>query len=141
MGSHGEKEIIVEAVVDQLETVTEFINGMLSGVDVGSKVLFQLQLVVEEIFVNIASYAYVPKTGNVTIKCLMPEQSEEIELTFIDEGIPYDPLQREEPDMTQSLEQRQIGGLGIFLTKKMVDYIQYRREDGKNILTLRKKLQ
>ena len=105
------------------------------------KTLMQLELVVEEIFVNIASYAYCPPgSGDVEISCDVVEDTMRVLITFSDEGPEFDPLGKEDPDITLGKDERPIGGLGIFLVKKNVDGISYKREGGRNILTVEKRL-
>jgi anti-sigma regulatory factor (Ser/Thr protein kinase) len=96
---------------------------------------------VEEVYVNIAHYAYNPEIGGVTIRVQIEEEPLEIILTFIDKGKPYDPLAKEDPDVTLAVEDRQIGGLGIFMVKKSMDNISYEYNEGRNILTLKRKLE
>jgi anti-sigma regulatory factor (Ser/Thr protein kinase) len=88
---------------------------------------------VEEIFVNIAHYAYTPETGSVTIRMSVQEN---IVIEFEDSGKPYNPLEKEDPDIKASAEEREVGGLGIFMVKKIMDKVEYRREGNKNILTI-----
>ena len=97
-----------------------------------------LDLAVEEIFANIANYAYYPQTGKVTIHGCLTRECCKITLSFEDRGKPFNPLEKKAPDLEPVNGKRQIGGLGIFLTRKMVDDIQYEYRDGKNILTLYK---
>lgn len=135
------KELTVEADTEQLETVTAFLNEQLEAKSCTMKVQTQLELVVEEIFANIANYAYPSKKGQVTIRIIVEEETLSMVITFIDSGIPYDPLKKEDPDITLSAEEREIGGLGVFLCKKLVDDMHYEYKDGKNILTIQKKLE
>ena len=111
------------------------------------KLIMQINLAVEEIYVNRAHYAYgqndsngriIPDTGTGPAQIILEADDSRILLTFIDEGIKYDPLKKEDPDITLSAEDREIGGLGIFMVKKIMDDVSYRYEDGKNILTLTK---
>ena len=134
------EELIVDATVENLETVREFINKTLEPHNCNPRALMQLDLVVEEIFVNIASYAYSPTTGKAKIELDMSAKPLEIDLTFIDSGTPYNPLEQADPDLTASIDERPIGGLGIFLTKKLVDSISYDYVDGQNVLRFRKSL-
>ena len=99
----------------------------------------KLDVAVEELYVNIACYAYTPDTGDATIRIQADQEPHVVEITLIDSGIPYDPLAKPDPDVTLSAEERQIGGLGIFMVKKSMDDMQYERRDGKNILTIKKK--
>ena len=97
-------------------------------------------IAVEELFVNIAHYAYAPSTGNVVIRVEMHEDPLSVEISFIDSGIQYDPLAKPDPDTTLKAKERQKGGLGIFMVKKSMDSMTYAYKDGKNILTIRKNL-
>ena len=98
----------------------------------------QIDLAVEEIFVNIAYYAYAPKVGMAVIS--IDISGGPVRIVFMDHGIPYDPLAREDPDITLPPEERGIGGLGIFMVKKSVDDIKYEYKDGQNILTIIKEI-
>lgn len=135
------EELIVDAKVEELETVHAFIHKALAPCNIPKRALMQLDLVVEEIFVNIASYAYSPTTGKAKIELDMSAEPLEVDLTFIDSGTPYNPLEQADPDLTLSIEEREIGGLGIFLTKKMVDSISYNYIDGQNVLRFKKILE
>ncbi len=98
----------------------------------------QIDIAVEELFVNIAHYAYNPETGPATVRVEVEKEPPAVTITFIDNGVPYDPLAREDPDITLSAEERQIGGLGIFMVKKSMDNIEYEYKNGQNILRIRK---
>lgn len=135
-----EKKIIVPAQVNELLRVNEFINELFSEAICSERAKNQLLLVVEEIFVNIAEYAYKDKKAMAVIKGKLFGDPPEIQLSFIDEGIPYNPLEKSDPNLDVDLDDRPIGGLGIFLVKKKVDDITYERKDNKNILTIRKKM-
>lgn len=117
-----------------------FIDGILEENECNMKVRMQIDVAVEEIFVNIASYAYTPDVGMATIQAEILEDPKRIEITFIDKGIPYNPLAKEDPDTTLSAEERQIGGLGIYMVKKSMDAMRYEHTDGQNILTLVKNI-
>lgn len=125
----------------RLYDVQAFIEKCLSGCGASQKTLMQLELAVEEIFINIASYAYHPPgSGDVEISCDVHENRMNVTITFSDEGPEFDPLIYDDPDVSESLSDRSMGGLGIFLVKKNVDGITYRRDDGRNILTIEKDL-
>ena len=131
------EKLTIDATVENLPVVTEFITSSLEEKDCSMKTIMQMELVIEEIFVNVASYAYRPNVGLVTIcKEFEPES---IVISFIDRGVDYNPLKHQDPDINAELEDRDIGGLGIFLIKKNVDEISYERKDGQNILTIKKK--
>lgn len=133
------KEITIEARTENLDDVIAFVGGELENLNCGMKQQMQIELSVEEIFVNIAHYAYTPEIGTVTIH-VDTDDSNTVILTFIDSGVPYNPLAKTDPDITLSAEERQIGGLGIFMVKKNMDDVIYEYKDGQNILTLKKKL-
>ena len=99
-----------------------------------------IDIAAEELFVNIASYAYAPATGNAVIRVAMHEDPPSVEITFIDSGMRYDPLAKPDPDTTLTAGQRRIGGLGIFMVKKTMDSVRYEYKNGKNILTIKKNL-
>ena len=134
-------ELRISAADESLDAVNQFIHTQLEGVDYPASFDFQLDLAVEEIFVNIAHYAYAPKTGDVEITCVV-EKNEKgqsvLTIIFKDRGVPFNPLARPDPDPATPLEERGIGGWGIFLTKKYMDSVTYAYEDGKNMLTLTK---
>ena len=134
----NEKEF--EAVKENLPAVNEFVEHHLDLVDCPMKAKMQISVAVEEIFVNIANYAYSPNKGNATVRVEVSDEPIMVSITFMDKGVPYDPLAKEDPDVSMSAEERQIGGLGIFMVKKSMDDISYEYKDGKNILTLKKKL-
>ena len=129
-------EMTVLATIENLKQVIAFVDAELEALDCSMKVQIQIDVAVEEIFVNLAHYAYTPETGSATIRVETSTEPRCVSITFIDSGIPYDPLAKEDPDVTLSAEKRQVGGLGIFMVKKSVDEMRYQYEDGQNILTL-----
>ena len=131
------EKITVEATVDNLQKIIDFATEKLEERDCPIKASMQLELVIEEIFVNIASYAY-DATGDATFCMDFAENPDAVSLTFIDDGKPYNPLEKPDPDITLDADERDIGGLGIFLVKKNVDEIFYERTDDKNILRMKK---
>ena len=141
MGTDEAREFVVDARVENLDAVNAFVDEILAPLGCSMKTRMQIDLVVEELFVNIASYAYGDGQGKATVRGRAQEEPPMVELVFIDEGTPYNPLDREDPDTSLSVEERGIGGLGIFLVKKNVDGIAYEHRDGKNILTIRKNLE
>lgn len=132
-------DLTIEADAEHLDEVQTFLEERLSGAGCPPKARMQLGLAAEEIFMNIASYAYAPGKGSATVRVKINEQRTEAAITFADRGVPYDPLKRSDPDVTLSAEERNIGGLGIFLTKKLTDDAQYVYRDGQNILTVIKR--
>ena len=133
------KEITVRAVDEELNNVIAFVTEELETVDCPMKTQMQIEVAVEELFVNIAHYAYTPNIGDATIQVDIND-ARELTVTFIDSGMQYDPLAKPDPDVTLSVEQRKIGGLGIYMVKKSMDDMRYRYEGGKNILTIVKKV-
>ena len=132
------KEMNIEAKVDNLDRVLAFIDEELEAMDCPMKAQMQIDVAVEEIYVNIASYAYEGKEGPSTIQVEPINDGAAVAITFIDEGIPYNPLAKEDPDVTLSAEEREIGGLGIYIVKKSMDATDYKREDNKNIFRMEK---
>ena len=130
----------IPATIDSLEEVLNFVNGFIQEIGVSPKIEMQLDIAVEELFVNIAHYAYKKDIGNADISLQITNDPKAITIEFRDSGKPFNPLEREDPDTSLSAEKRNIGGLGIFMAKKSVDEIAYRRENDQNILTIRKYL-
>ena len=135
-----EVSLKVEASLDSLDEVIDFVTGYLEEAECSMKDQLQIQVAVEEIFVNIANYAYTPETGEALIRMRFDRYSREVSITLTDSGIPFDPLKKEDPDVTLTAEQRKIGGLGIFMVKKSMDAVEYEYIDGTNNLTMRKKI-
>ncbi|MGN0483425.1 MAG: ATP-binding protein [Lachnospiraceae bacterium] len=134
------KELTVEAKVENLETVTAFVNEVLEKYDCSMKAQMQIDIAIDELFSNIVYYAYQPETGTATVQVEVRENPIAVVITFLDRGIPYDPLKKKDPDITQSAEERQAGGLGIYMVKKSMDEITYEYKDGQNILCIKKKI-
>jgi anti-sigma regulatory factor (Ser/Thr protein kinase) len=130
------EKIKVEAKVENLQQVLDFITSRIEAAGGGMKPQMQIEVAAEELFVNIASYAYGDKTGDAEIAIDINDNVASID--FIDSGVPYDPLAKEDPDVTLSAQERQIGGLGIFMVKKTMDDVLYNYVDGKNITTIKK---
>lgn len=131
-------EITVDAKIENLGTVTSFIDEELEKNDCPMKAQMQIDVAIDELFSNIAYYAYNPEVGPATIKVEVEKDPMSVVITFLDHGVPYDPLAKADPDTTLSVEERGIGGLGIFMVKKTMDDITYEYKDGKNILTIKK---
>lgn len=131
-------ELKLDAAIENLPEVTEFVTASLEEIDCPFKIVMQIELVIEEIFMNVASYAYAPDKGLVTVQKSFDEEPRALNLIFIDSGKPYNPLEHKDPDTSLGVDEREIGGLGIFLIKKNVDSISYERRDGQNILSIKK---
>ena len=130
-------EKVFEARRDALDEVNDYLEGLFDEADVPFKVRIQVLTAVEEIFINIASYAYEGGEGTAVLETEI--NGDAIKLVFKDQGIPFDPLAKPDPDITLSAEERGLGGLGIYMVKKMMDQVSYVRSNGWNILTLEKK--
>ncbi len=132
------KELELEAKVDNLQQVLEYIDGELEKAGCPVTVQIQIDIAVEEVFVNIASYAYAPGSGKARVGIEISPDNQKAKIVLIDQGVPFDPLAKPDPDVTLSAEERQIGGLGIYMVKKTMDDVGYEYKDGSNILTITK---
>ena len=136
----------IKADDTNLDAVNNFIHKMIPE-NCSVKILNELDLAVEEIFVNIAHYAYKDLPGDrvyfgfAEIFCNFDSQSSVLTVEFCDWGVPFNPLKKEDPDLSLSAEERKIGGLGIFLTKKFMDSLTYKYENNQNKLKITKKIQ
>lgn len=129
-------ELKLAAKLDNLNKVLAFIEETIEPVECPMKVKLQIDVAVEEIFVNIANYAYGDGEGYAIIKVELFDDPKRVSITFVDEGCPYDPLKKEDPDVTLSASERQIGGLGIFMVKKSMDDMIYEYKNNQNHLTI-----
>ena len=134
------KELTIAATVENIETVTDFVNEQLESLDCPMKAQMQIDIAIDELFGNIAQYAYNPEIGQATVRVEVVEDPLSVVISFIDNGVPYDPLAKADPDTTLSAEEREIGGLGIYMVKKTMDDITYEYKDGQNILKIKKNL-
>ncbi len=133
-------ELTMEAAVANIPAVTEFVDVLLEKLGCPMKAQMQIDVAIDELFSNIAQYAYAPGTGTATVRVETEQDPPAVILTFIDRGIPFDPLAAEDPDITSPAEERSIGGLGVFLVKKTMDDVRYERKDGQNILRIKKRM-
>ena len=129
------KELIIEAKTENLDAVLDFVTAELEAAECSVKLQTQITIAVEEVFVNIAHYAYSPEVGGVVIRVTV---GDEVCIEFEDKGKPYNPLDTTDPDITLGAEERAVGGLGIFMVKKIMDTVEYRHEDNKNVLRIKK---
>ncbi len=134
------KELTIDATVQNIEKVTAFVDEQLAQLNCPLKAQMQIDIAIDELFGNIAHYAYNPKTGSATVRIDVLEDPLSVVVTFIDNGKAYDPLAREDPDISLTAQEREIGGLGIFMVKKCMDEISYEYKDGQNILCIKKKI-
>jgi len=134
------KELTVDAAVENIEVVTDFVNEELEKLDCPLKARRQIDVAIDELFGNIARYAYSPDVGKATVRFSVEEDPLEVTITFIDNGVPFNPLEKSNPDTHLSAEERPIGGLGIFLVKKSMDLVEYEYKNGQNILKIKKNI-
>ena len=134
------KELTIEATVENIAVVTDFVNEQLEIYNCPLKAQMQIDIAIDELFGNIAHYAYNPDTGVATVRVEVKEDPLAVVISFIDEGVPFDPLSSEAPDTSLSAEEREVGGLGIFMVKNTMDEITYEYKDGHNILKIKKNI-
>ena len=134
------KEITVDATIENMNTVTAFVDDFLDQIACPMKSKIQINIVIDEIFGNICHYAYKDSVGAVTVRVESGNTPKAVFLTFTDNGIPYNPLETEDPDVTSSSEERKIGGLGIYLVKKNMDEMKYEYVNQQNRVWMEKRL-
>lgn len=132
------KELTIDASLENIEKVTAFVNEQLERLGCPGKARMQIDIAIDELFGNIMHYAYYPEVGPVTVRVETEEQPRSVVITFVDRGIKYNPLAKEDPDISLSAEERQIGGLGIYMVKKSMDDMTYEYKNGQNILKIKK---
>ena len=132
------KELTVDATAENIPVVTDFVNAELEVNACPLKTQLQLDVVIDELLANVASYAYTPEIGPVTVHISVEEEPRAVVLTFIDQGRPFNPLSTEDPDVTLSAEDREPGGLGLFLVRKTMDELSYDHQAGRNVMKIKK---
>lgn len=132
-------EVTLEAAEENLDEVLRFVEDALEDTGCSLEDQRQIAIAVEEVFINIVSYAYKPGRGDTTLRLDVSQDPAEVTITFIDHGVPFDPLAKEDPDINLPAKQRKVGGLGIFVVKNLMDDVFYEYRDGQNILTMKKK--
>ena len=138
-GEHMTNRIFA-AKTEALSDVLGFVDETLEKYDCPMKIQTAVCVAIEEVFVNVARYAYKTEGGEVSLSIGFDEQSRTVTFRMADKGVAFDPLKRPDPDITLSADEREIGGLGIFITKKTMDSVVYAYENGENILTMTKKI-
>ncbi len=135
-----ERELTIQATTDNYSKVLEFVERILEETGCPQALMFTLDICMEEIYINIASYAYSNSNeqGDAYIKITIDEDPYRVTMVFKDSGMQYNPLEKEDPDITLSAQERQIGGLGIYMVKNMMDDVTYEYIDGQNVLTISK---
>ena len=134
------QELTIDATVENIPAVTDFVDKQLEAHGCSMKAQMQIDIAIDELFSNIAHYAYDPGAGTATVRVELTEEPRSAIITFIDNGAPYDPLKEKDPDTALSAEERQIGGLGVYMVKKSMDAVEYEYKDGRNVLRITKKL-
>lgn len=134
------KELTIDATIDNIAVVTAFVDEQLEHLGCPMKAQMQVDVAIDELFGNIVHYAYHPDVGAATVRIEVKENPLAVVITLIDNGVPYDPLAKADPDITLSAEEREIGGLGIYMVKKSMDDISYEYKNGQNILQIRKNI-
>ena len=134
------EEMTVQATIDQVEAVTVFVNRQLDALHCPVAVRIQIDIAIDELFSNIAKYAYPQEAGPATVRVDVTEEPRCVIITFMDHGKPYDPLSAAAPDLTSAAKERRIGGLGVYMVKNTMDDIAYEYRDDMNILTIRKRV-
>ena len=124
------------AKTEALSDVLGFVDQKLEDFECPMKIQTAVCVAIEEVFVNVAHYAYGEGEGDMSLGIGFNKESREITFRMTDKGVPFDPLKKPDPDITLSAEEREIGGLGIFITKKTMDTVTYAYENGENILTM-----
>lgn len=132
------EHLTMAATMDNLEQATGFLDAALEKLEVSPKTQLQLELALEEAYVNVVHYAYLDEDGEITLELETEPDQRLFVLRLRDRGIAFNPLKEEEPDVSLTAGERQIGGLGIFLVRKNVDEVSYEYRDGQNVLTMRK---
>ena len=131
---------IFPSKTENLNDVLGFVEETLEAFECPMKTQMAICVAIEEVFVNVARYAYPNAEGDMTLHIGFDEQKHVVTFRMADKGVPFDPLKKPDPDITLSAEEREIGGLGIFITKKTMDTVTYAYENGENILTMTKKI-
>jgi len=128
-------KIKIPARIDRFLEVVEFLTGYARELGFSPEKIGEIKLIIEEILVNIISYAYPEKKGDVEVNC-HPENGNRLVINIVDSGVPFDPLSLSPPDVSLSIDEREIGGLGVFLVRELAEAVTYTREGNHNILTL-----
>lgn len=134
------KELTLDATIENVTAVTSFVDEQLERLGCPPESQAQIDIAIDELFSNIAYYAYNPETGPATVRVEVLEEPLSVEITFIDSGVAYNPLAKDDPDLSLSADEREIGGLGIYIVKNSMDDVAYEYKDGKNILRIRKNI-
>lgn len=133
------KELTLQATIENITQATEFVNAQLEAAGCETRTQRQIDIAIDELFSNIARYAYAPQTGTATVRVDIHQDLRTAEISFIDAGTPYNPLTQEDPVSGLTCKERKAGGFGIYIVKKSMDDIRYEYADGTNVTTIVKK--
>ena len=133
-------QIELESKLESLDTLNDFVHQIIQNSPCTEQQQIQIDLVVEELFVNIVNYAYPESMDKVQVECKLSGDAGQVIIQFKDQGIEFNPLAKKEIDVHDRFERRPVGGLGIYLAKKYTNSIEYERTDGSNVLTIMKNL-
>lgn len=133
------KELKVKAIDENLSMVLDTVESFIEGL-CNSEIKNEILISVDELFINVAHYAYEGEEGEVSIVMELLEEKKRLRIIISDQGIPFNPLEKEDPDIDLSLEERKIGGLGIFMVKDYMDHLEYKFENKSNMLIMEKNL-
>lgn len=133
------KELKVKAIDENLSMVLDTVENFIEGL-CNSEIKNEILISVDELFINVAHYAYEGEEGEVSIVMELLEEKKRLRIIISDQGIPFNPLEKEDPDIALSLEERKIGGLGIFMVKDYMDHLEYKFENKSNMLIMEKNL-
>ena len=132
------KELTVDAKLENMREIKSFVGAELEAMGCPDETRKQLFIVIDELFTNVASYAYAGGEGFATVRLELEAEPRAVVLTLLDGGVPFDPLTMKAPDTSLKARERKIGGLGIFMVRRLTDEISYEYADGKNILRIKK---
>ena len=132
--------ITLPAKIEKIEEATGFLDAILEEAGCSMRAQIQLDIALDEMMSNVARYAYASGEGDITIAVDILDDRAHVVLTLMDNGVPYDPLKKDDPDITLSAEERKIGGLGIFIVKQSMDSMTYAYENGQNAITMVKRI-
>lgn len=130
----------LKAEVENVDLLTEFVNEQLEGMDCPLKAMMQIDIALDELFGNVCNYAYGEQIGDVVVEVEELEEQNMVRISLIDAGVPFDPLAKDDPDISLSLHERTVGGLGIFMVKRTMDELRYEYREGNNIVTITKSI-
>lgn len=133
-------DLTVKALIENVDTITEYVNERLKKMGCSVKSRTQIDIALDELFANVCNYAYGDEIGHVTVRVRELPDKNSVQISLEDKGMHFDPLAVKEPDITASIHERRIGGLGIFMVKKTMDDVYYEYRDGCNIITVVKTL-